>query len=291
MDVARRDVVHGACRSRGVARSTAPTRTPSPPSARSQPCGLTHLSLLAILAGASAQGNSTAFPPGWNHLAKSPPMGWRSWNAFGANINDKTFRNDAIDAVTAKVWDVGGAKASLFEVGYTRVGIDEGWENCSGTDPDHGLRQHNVDGTPMINVDKFPDLKGLVDYGHSKGVLMGWYLNGCACGEREERKVNYEGDVKLLDAFGFDAVKLDGCGAATNMTLYASLMQATGKAYETENCHWGHCGADSWFKNPDGSSARRRRGRPSTTTARAATSTRASPRGLPTSRRRQSSRT
>ena len=85
----------------------------------------------------------------------------------------------------------------------------------SGTDPDHGLRQHNVDGTPMINVDKFPDLKGLVDYGHSKGVLMGWYLNGCACGEREERKVNYEGDVKLLDAFGFDAVKLDGCGAAT----------------------------------------------------------------------------
>ena len=45
---------------------------------------LVHLSLLS-------QGNSTAFPPGWNHLAKSPPMGWRSWNAFGANINDKTF--------------------------------------------------------------------------------------------------------------------------------------------------------------------------------------------------------
>ena len=46
-------------------------------------------------------------------------------------------------------------------------------ENCSGTDPDHGLRQHNVDGTPMINVDKFPDLKWLVDYGHAKNVLMG----------------------------------------------------------------------------------------------------------------------
>ena len=23
----------------------------------------------------------------------------------------------------------------------------------------------------------------LVRYGHSKGVHMGWYLNGCACGE------------------------------------------------------------------------------------------------------------
>ena len=201
---------------------------------------LTHLSLLAILAGASAQGNSTAFPPGWNHLAKSPPMGWRSWNAFGANINDKTFRN-AIDAVTAKVWDVGGAKASLFEVGYTRVGIDEGWENCSGTDPDHGLRQHNADGTPMINVDKFPDLKGLVDYGHSKGVLMGWYLNGCACGEHVELAKNYKGDIQSLHDFGFDGVKIDGCGAQRNQTFYAALMRGTGRAYTIENCHWGRC--------------------------------------------------
>ena len=24
-------------------------------------------------------------------VLRSPPMGWRSWNAFGANINNKTF--------------------------------------------------------------------------------------------------------------------------------------------------------------------------------------------------------
>ena len=144
-------------------------------------------------------------------------------------------------AITAKTWTVGAAKTSLLDVGYTRVGIDEGWENCSGTDPNHGLRQHDAAGLPMINTDKFPDFKALVDYGHSKGVLMGWYLNGCACGEREERLLNYQGDVKLLDEFGFDAVKLDGCGAATNMTYYAALMQATGKSYLIENCHWGDC--------------------------------------------------
>ena len=105
-----------------------------------------------------------------------------------------------------------------------------------------------------MNTDKFPDLKWLVDYGHRAGVRMGWYLNGCACGERKERLLNYQGDVQRLHEYGFDAVKLDGCGAATNMTRYAELMAATGRSYEIENCHWGHCGADAWFHNPDGSS-------------------------------------
>jgi hypothetical protein len=41
-------------------------------------------------------------------------------------------------------------------------------------------------------------------------------------------------------AFGFDAVKLDGCGAEYSLDLWASLINATGKAIETENCHWGY---------------------------------------------------
>ena len=45
---------------------------------------------------------------------------------------------------------------------------------------------------------------GLVSYGHSKGVRMGWYLNGCACGEHVELFKNYEGDIRSLHEFGFD---------------------------------------------------------------------------------------
>lgn len=33
----------------------------------------------------------------------------------------------------------------------------------------------------------------------------------------------------------------DVAGAQRNMTFYAALMNATGKAYFIENCHWGHC--------------------------------------------------
>jgi len=93
-----------------------------------------------------------------------------------------------------------------------------------------------------------------VDYGHSHGVAMGWYLNGCACGERKERLLNYRGDIQRLHEYGFDAAKFDGCGAATNMTLYAELMAETGRSFAVENCHWGSCGADKWYHNPDGSS-------------------------------------
>ena len=49
------------------------------------------------------------------------PLGWRSWNAFGARIYDSTFR-EAIDALTAKNWTVDGSptKISLADVGCTQ---------------------------------------------------------------------------------------------------------------------------------------------------------------------------
>ena len=212
------------------------------------------LFMFALVSTCAAQGSTTQFPPGWNKEAVSPPLGWRSWNAFGPRINNATFVA-AVDALVAKIWELSdGTKVSLFDVGYTSVGIDEGWENCSGADPNNGQRQHDADGFPMVDTDKFPSLKWLVDYGHSHGVKMGWYLNGCACGERKERLLNYRGDIQRLHEYGFDAAKFDGCGAATNMTLYAELMAETGRTFAVENCHWGSCGADKWYHNPDGSS-------------------------------------
>jgi len=35
-------------------------------------------------------------------------------------------------------------------------------------------------------------------------VKMGFYLNGCACGEHTEHRINYEGDVNLTFALGFE---------------------------------------------------------------------------------------
>ena len=56
--------------------------------------------------------------------------------------------------------------------------------------------------------------------------------------EHKEVARNYQGDVRSLHVFGFDGVKIDGCGAQRNQTYYAELMRSTGRNYTIENCHW-----------------------------------------------------
>jgi hypothetical protein len=74
-------------------------------------------------------------------------------------------------------------------------------------------------GTPLVNVSKFPSLKGLVDYGHSKSMKMGWYDNNCICMDEYTLQSNaawaemcYAGDMAQVVAAGFDGIKIDNCG-------------------------------------------------------------------------------
>lgn len=53
-----------------------------------------------------------------NSLAKTPPMGWNSWNKFRTNINDATVRGIA-DAMAAN---------GMKDAGYRYVIIDDGWQ-------------------------------------------------------------------------------------------------------------------------------------------------------------------
>ena len=198
-----------------------------------------------------------------NGLALLPPMGWRSWNCFYADIDDAKIRGQ-IDALV-KPRDADGR--SLHSLGFDSVGIDEGWEGCN-----MGVNRtvHYVNGTPTVDPKRFPDMPALVQYGHAKGVEMGFYLNGCGCNEKRELtvhrrppglpaasrrrppathpqawawvvhlQVNYAGDVRATVDWGFDSVKIDSCGAQKNMTLYYELFNATGKPIQIEECHQG----------------------------------------------------
>ena len=68
---------------------------------------------------------------------------------------------------------IGRGLASLADLGYRTCGIDEGWEACgkgvNGT-------QHDVNGNPVVDTSKFPDMGELVKFGHSKGIRMGWWV-------------------------------------------------------------------------------------------------------------------
>ena len=72
--------------------------------------------------------STTAFPPGWNGLARTPFRGWRSWYAFYTDM-DQAQIEDVITALAEKNRTVEGweGKVSLCDLGYCAAGIDEGW--------------------------------------------------------------------------------------------------------------------------------------------------------------------
>ena len=102
----------------------------------------------------------------WNSLATKPPMGWRSWNHFLNQVSQDKIAAQ-VEALTTRF----GGKPSLLEVGYSRVGIDDGWQDCH-----RGVNGtfHNASGFPLIN-DKFPNMGAMNAEAHAKGVMMGWY--------------------------------------------------------------------------------------------------------------------
>jgi len=138
----------------------------------------------AVFAGAQQE------TPG---LALTPPMGWNSWNRFEMKIDDATIRAEA-DAMVAS-----GMKAA----GYEYINIDEGWEGPR--DAQGNLQPNN----------KFPDMKALADYVHSKGLKIGIYSSPGpkACGGSEGSYGHEEQDAKEFAAWGFDFLKYDWCTA------------------------------------------------------------------------------
>jgi hypothetical protein len=189
---------------------------------------------LLLLLACSVEGLTKQFPAGWNGLAERPPLAWRSYNAQvqGMVLNQQVLEGN-IDALTSKNRTVDGVPTSLWDLGYRTVGIDGGYETCINN------TMHDEAGNPMINTELFPDMKGFVDYGHAKHIKMGWYQNACGCGEPNLKR-NFEGDIKMLFELGFDGAKYDRCGDMLNSTLYASLMNDTGKSFLIENCHVSH---------------------------------------------------
>ena len=48
-------------------------------------------------------------------------------------------------------------------------------------------------------------------------------------------------DARAVAQFGFDGVKLDGCGRYLDIDAWATELNLTGRAIAIENCHWGKC--------------------------------------------------
>ena len=170
-----------------------------------------------------------------NGLARTPPLGWRSWNAYGGSVTQAK-----MEAVMHAFADESRG-FSLKSLGYEFVGLDDGWQKCGA-----GVNGsfHTAEGDPIIDATKFPDMKAMVAKAHELGLKAGWYLNNCICNERSFVgsfvDVIQERDVAALRRFGFDGLKLDSCSEWNNLTRWNEIINGSGsKPILLENCHQG----------------------------------------------------
>jgi alpha-galactosidase len=130
-------------------------------------------------------------------LADPPYMGWNTYYGVGGIFDEQT-----IISVAQALIDRG-----LAQAGYRIVWLDFGW--ASG--------KRDIDGNLIVDPQQWPrGLSWLTDWLHQHGLLAGIYTDAGRSG-CERRGVgslgHYRQDADAFAAWGFDAVKVDFCGA------------------------------------------------------------------------------
>jgi alpha-galactosidase len=170
-----------------------------------------------------------------NGLAKTPPMGWNSWNKFQRRVSDQMVREMAAAM----------AKNGMRDAGYVYVNIDDTWE---GTRDAQGNIRTN---------EKFPDMKALADYIHSLGMKLGIYSSPGprTCAGYEGSYQHEEQDAKTYAAWGIDYLKYDWCSASrvfvtsSMPAVYAKMGQAlakSGRPIVYSLCQYGLFNVGEW---------------------------------------------
>ncbi|BCJ62394.1 glycoside hydrolase family 27 protein [Micromonospora endophytica] len=161
-----------------------------------------------------------------NGVARTPPMGWNTWNTFGCNINETLIRQMADTIVST----------GMRDLGYKYVVVDDCWFNPN----------RDAQGNLQADPGRFPSgMKALGDYLHARGLLFGIYQV-----PREKTCAQYFGawpgatgslgheyqDARQFAAWGVDFLKYDWCspwGTINDQIAGFSLMRdalaATGR--------------------------------------------------------------
>lgn len=147
------------------------------------------LALIAALPAGATQAKLVTRPK--PTLAATPPMGWNSWNHFAGKVTEADVKA-AADALVS---------TGMRDAGYIYVNIDDTWEG-----------PRNAQGEITTNS-KFPDMKALADYVHSKGLKLGIYSSPGpkTCAGYPGSYGHEEQDAKTYAAWGIDYLKYDLC--------------------------------------------------------------------------------
>lgn len=165
-------------------------------------------------------------PQKFKDLAKTPPMGWNSWNKFGCNINENLIEEIA-DAMV---------KNGMKDAGYEYIVIDDCWQIA-----------RDKHGNIIADPERFPSgIKALVDYVHSKGLKFGLYSDAgtYTCQKRPgSRGYEYQ-DARTYASWGVDYLKYDWCShgkqnSEASYKLMRDALYAAGRPIVFSICEWG----------------------------------------------------
>ncbi len=147
----------------------------------------------------------------------TPPLGWNSWNTFGANISEELIKQTADCMV----------ESGLLAAGYEYLVIDDCWS----------LRERDANDRLVADPDKFPNgMKAVADYVHSKGLKFGMYscAGNLTC-------AGYPGSFEheFIDAATFAEWGVDRMGLA---------LENCGRDILFSACSWGADETHKWIK-------------------------------------------
>jgi alpha-galactosidase len=147
-------------------------------------------------------------------LAATPYMGWNTYYGVGGVFDQRTILSIAHSLLGR----------GLARAGYRIVWLDYGW--ASG--------QRDRSGELIVNPSQWPNgLSWLTGWLHARGLLAGIYTDAGASGCSDQgvgSLGHYQQDADAFAAWGFDAVKVDFCGAGqeglTPQPLYDQFARA-----------------------------------------------------------------
>jgi alpha-galactosidase len=137
-------------------------------------------------------------------LSLTPTMGYNHWYAHYDRVTDKMMR-EAADVMIS---------SGMADVGYDYVNIDDCWMNAPEYKNDSTrvgpLRDDKGNLIPNVH---FPDMNGLTNYIHAKGLKAGIYISPgpLTCGRFAGSYGHEAQDAKQFADWGFDFLKYDWC--------------------------------------------------------------------------------
>lgn len=170
-------------------------------------------------------------------IKNAPPMGWNSWNTFGADINEQLIFDTADKMV----------ETGLSALGYEYLVIDDCW----------ALKERDENGRLVADPQKFPHgMKAVADYVHSKGLKFGMYsCAGYLTCAAYPGSFEYEFiDAKTFAEWGVDFLKYDYCYHSSvihGKYLYRRMglaLKNCGRDILFSACTWGADNTAEWIR-------------------------------------------